>query len=188
MSITIEEVERDVAVVLARHGMTKAQFFDDGSANELFETELRDLWLMTENFYNGFRRGEPEVNEMFPTIPTEHDVFSYEVFVPWDKPQVKERPRFANGRVYTPKKTLDAEKLIAEHWREYGLPKVDQPCEVELEFSNDGINVLIASCPDYVNRKLRGDLDNYVKIVLDALNDVAYTDDKHVVHIEARKL
>jgi Holliday junction resolvase RusA-like endonuclease len=83
---------------------------------------------------------------------------------------------------------LDAEKLIAEHWREYGLPKIDQPCEVELEFSNDGINVLIASCPDYVNRKLRGDLDNYVKIVLDALNDVAYTDDKHVVHIEARKL
>jgi cyclopropane fatty-acyl-phospholipid synthase-like methyltransferase len=36
--------------------------------------------------------------------------------------------------------------------------------------------------------KLRGDIDNYAKSVLDGLNGVAYTDDKQIVSLELRKL
>jgi Holliday junction resolvase RusA-like endonuclease len=35
--------------------------------------------------------------------------------------------------------------------------------------------------------KLRGDLDNYVKSLLDGLNGVAYEDDKQVVNLKAFK-
>ena len=36
--------------------------------------------------------------------------------------------------------------------------------------------------------KLRGDIDNYAKSILDGLNGVAYTDDKQIVSLELRKL
>jgi Holliday junction resolvase RusA-like endonuclease len=35
--------------------------------------------------------------------------------------------------------------------------------------------------------KLRGDVDNYVKSLLDGLNGVAYDDDKQIVNLKAFK-
>jgi len=37
-------------------------------------------------------------------------------------------------------------------------------------------------------KTLRGDLDNYVKLTLDALNEVAWDDDGQVVRINASKV
>jgi len=37
-------------------------------------------------------------------------------------------------------------------------------------------------------KTLRGDLDNYVKLTLDALNGVAWEDDRQVVRISAVKV
>ena len=36
-------------------------------------------------------------------------------------------------------------------------------------------------------KRLRGDIDNYAKSVLDALNGVAYKDDKQIVRLDLEK-
>ena len=115
-----------------------------------------------------------------------------EVALEW-KPQVKERPRFvrATGRAYTPKKTLDAENdlrtqflaAVPENWYAY----ID-PCHVEWTFTNSHVGVVLREHPDYEQRQLRGDLDNYVKLASDALNGVLFDDDKRVVSSHAVKL
>jgi Holliday junction resolvase RusA-like endonuclease len=47
------------------------------------------------------------------------------------------------------------------------------------------MNVQIISVKE--ESKLRGDVDNYVKSLLDGLNGVAYDDDKQVVNLHAYK-
>jgi len=36
--------------------------------------------------------------------------------------------------------------------------------------------------------KLRGDIDNYQKLIMDALNEEAWTDDRQVVEVQVVKL
>jgi|SaaInlV_125m_DNA_1040241.scaffolds.fasta_scaffold65160_2 Holliday junction resolvase RusA-like endonuclease len=112
-----------------------------------------------------------------------------EVALEW-KPQVKERPRFANGRVYTPKKTLHAEEDLrraflhaAPDWVPYY-----EPCHVEWTFTNSHVGIVLRSHSDYEQRQLRGDLDNYVKMASDAMNGVLFDDDKRVVRAGSVKL
>jgi Holliday junction resolvase RusA-like endonuclease len=113
-----------------------------------------------------------------------------DVTLPWT-PQVKERPRFTKGgRVYTPKRTLDAEATLVTLFRD-SVPDwdpFDQTCRVEWAFSNDQLGILLRAWPNYLNRKLRGDLDNYMKLASDALNGVLYTDDRLIVSTAAVKL
>ena len=104
------------------------------------------------------------------------------------RPHPKERPRMAkSGHVYTPPKTLEAEKKIAEA---YTGPMYDCPVHVNLFFDIDGCAVSIEplDIPADEVSKLRGDLDNYAKTVMDALNGVAWIDDKQVMKLTAIKL
>ena len=41
--------------------------------------------------------------------------------------------------------------------------------------------------PDEPDSKLRGDVDNYIKSVSDALNGVAYEDDRQIHKLSGRK-
>ncbi|WP_276914074.1 RusA family crossover junction endodeoxyribonuclease [Aneurinibacillus aneurinilyticus] len=95
----------------------------------------------------------------------------YRFTVP-SRPRPKGRPRFGrNGRAYTPADTLKYEKLIRETAESAGVTPLE---------SNDihfAVNV-------YFRNKTHGDVDNYVKIAQDALNKVAYNDDKQIKHIE----
>lgn len=87
------------------------------------------------------------------------------------KPRVKERPRFGRGKVYTTKRTSDFEKHIKQECCLAGFKPIEGFVKLTL----------------VVSGKLRGDVDNYLKAVGDALNGVAYSDDKNVVWIDAKK-
>lgn len=103
---------------------------------------------------------------------------TYSIFIP-GRPVPKGRPRFGNGRTYTPVKTQKEEQRIA---LAYKGPCYTGAVSITLNFW--------FSRPK-TNRKefmtQRPDLDNTVKIVTDALNGKAYVDDQQVVEIKASK-
>lgn len=88
------------------------------------------------------------------------------------RPRPKGRPRFGRGgRAYTPPDTLKYEKEIRSVAETAGITPIE---------SND-IHFVVNV---YFRNKTHGDVDNYVKIAQDALNKVAYNDDKQIKHIE----
>ena len=99
-------------------------------------------------------------------------------------PVPKGRPRLAGGHVFTPKKTHDAENyirsMVKRSWKSVPLMG---PVSLVIRFwfhkPKHGKHATpIAS----------GDLDNYLKTVMDALNKLVYEDDRQVVHVDASKL
>lgn len=108
------------------------------------------------------------------------------VFVP-SKPVPKGRPRMTRrGRVFTPQTTLDAEAIIREAWTGECY---DGLVVLTCEFSPEGTRFTVNPVSDKTTKpsKLRGDLDNYVKLLMDGLNGKAWLDDKQVVTIIAVK-
>lgn len=104
-------------------------------------------------------------------------------------PRAKQRPRtaFKNGRArtFTPRETLAAEAALAAQW--VGQPE-EGPVEVYLILSDTDVDVTVVRCAEGASPKLRrGDVDNYVKLICDALNGVAWKDDRQIVTIYARK-
>lgn len=109
---------------------------------------------------------------------------AYNFFVP-SKPIPKGRPRLGRrGRVFTPQTTLDAEAIIASL---YEGPLYEGPVKIVVVFSTEGTNISISQC-DTEPSKLRGDIDNYLKLLMDGLNGVAWEDDKQVHHVVVHKL
>lgn len=91
------------------------------------------------------------------------------------EPVSKERPRVVAGRTFTPTKTKDAEWLIAwAYLAERAGGSMDGSFKVACEF--------------HCGTKRRRDVDNMLKLVLDALNGVAYDDDHQVVEVSAIKV
>ena len=113
------------------------------------------------------------------------------------KIQPKQRPKFARIggfiRTYTPKATLDYQKLVADSYLEkYGNLK---PLEGALVME---INAFFNVPKSYSKKKKaelmgkpntqhNGDVDNIAKSVLDGLNGVAYDDDTIIYDLHTRK-
>ena len=107
------------------------------------------------------------------------------------RPKVKGRPRVTKtGHAYTPKDTLKYEQDFAAL---YKGPKFEtELLSVKLAFTSQGTELMIEPVQPNVNvdqpkGKLTGDIDNYAKAVLDALNGVAYKDDKQIVCLYVEK-
>jgi crossover junction endodeoxyribonuclease RusA len=101
------------------------------------------------------------------------------------KPTPKGRPRMTKtGHVYTPESTRRAEAAVRAA---YSGPKFEGLVSVILSISKDGVGLEIHELTPDNKSDLRGDLDNYAKTVLDALNGVAWEDDKQVTQINMRK-
>jgi len=101
------------------------------------------------------------------------------------KPKGKQRPRIGKWGAYTPKQTVEYEKYIRECFNEMNDGKwfkCDCAIMVEIKayFKEPKKNA-----GEYA--MTRTDCDNIAKIILDALNDVAYNDDKQVVGLVVEK-
>ena len=85
----------------------------------------------------------------------------------------KQRPRFGRGRAFTPAETRNWEEQFAWAFIErHGRPRLKCPVRVELLFGGVQANQ---------------DIDNLTKSCLDALNGIAFEDDRQVVELVARK-
>ena len=109
------------------------------------------------------------------------------------EPTGKGRPRFGNGRTFTPKKTRDYEVYVKECY-------IGQRGEI---FGEEPIDMTIKAfyrIPDSKPLRFKRsaklglelptkkpDVDNIVKIIMDSLNEVAYPDDKYIVSLLVTK-
>lgn len=105
------------------------------------------------------------------------------------KPQGKGRPRFARNVVYTPKQTLEYEKLIASC---YSGDMLQGPLFVDITaFFSVPKSYSKAMKKAIKNGEItptkKPDADNIGKVVMDALNGVAYEDDKQVIDLRVSK-
>lgn len=100
------------------------------------------------------------------------------------RPRPKGRPRFAKGRTYTPKETVDAEAQIAELWP--GPDTYEGPLAMAVTYHPNG--QLIDIRPTDVERAkgVRGDIDNLSKLSLDGCVAAGAFDDRQVVVLNLR--
>lgn len=100
-------------------------------------------------------------------------------------PIAKQRPRMHRGRAFTPQRTQDFEARVAAEW-----PKdktvMNNPCRVVIHLVAKSFTVEVIELEGDLP-KMRGDIDNYVKSILDGLNGVAFADDKQVLELEVHK-
>lgn len=101
------------------------------------------------------------------------------------EPVAKARPRMSKFGAYTPAKTRKAEKEIKEMAKHQMMmtksDTLDGPIIVAIEF--------ILKRPKKPTHPFpsRADLDNYAKLVCDALNEIAWKDDSQIVDLYLMK-
>lgn len=99
------------------------------------------------------------------------------------RPKAKERPRFANGHVYTPQGTRDFESVIANTARSAGCRPVKNPCVIAITATFKRPKGMKSF--EYCTK--RPDVDNLAKSVTDGMNGVAYADDAQIVELLVSK-
>lgn len=102
-------------------------------------------------------------------------------------PTPKARPRIANGHAFTPNKTRFAEEALREMMKADGalLYPHRQSLNVRLTFY---VVRPKSTAKELAFPHVRPDLDQYVKLVLDAGNGVLWFDDAQVVQLLAAKV
>lgn len=114
------------------------------------------------------------------------------------KVQAKQRPRLnlKNGRVYTPQPTLNYENFVKMCYVDYANQKGWTPFEkairAEIEVfmpipKSDTKKKKEAKLNGKIRPTVKPDNDNIAKSVLDALNGLAYGDDKQIVGLKVDK-
>lgn len=114
---------------------------------------------------------------------------SYTFEVP-GKPKGKDRPRFFNGHAYTPKETKDYEKLVSSNYRLNRKMEGELTVRILMYFKPPKSTPkykLSDMLKGYIRPRIKPDIDNVIKIILDGLNGKAWDDDKQVVEIFAAK-
>ena len=117
-------------------------------------------------------------------------------FIVEGEPQGKARPRFSrrSGTVYTPAKTAKYEKKIRQAFLDAGGKMIPEGSyaivimNAYFEIPKSYAKGKRLACERNINRPdKKPDIDNVLKVVLDALNKVAYEDDKQVTEVICRK-
>lgn len=112
-------------------------------------------------------------------------------------PKGKGRPKFTRqGNAYTPRDTKDYEDLVKLIYRrEYGMFKFSAEKALDLRIrafypipKSDSKALRMKKFKNEVRpNNIKPDIDNVVKIICDALNGVAFSDDTQIVDQQARK-
>ena len=114
-------------------------------------------------------------------------------------PKGKQRPRICkvNGCsvAYTPKQTIEYERLVRASYTAVSKAKFERNLPLEISI------LALFPIPKYVSRKtkelmLNGrlfptkkpDADNIIKVILDALNGLAYRDDSQICRVYFEKM
>lgn len=99
----------------------------------------------------------------------------------------KQRPRFANGIVYTPKDTINYENWVKTCFMKDNTPETFRHFENPLMMIIDAYFVKPKSNKSPEPTTVRLDVDNIGKAVADSLNGIAYKDDKQIISMTVRK-
>lgn len=102
------------------------------------------------------------------------------------KPRVKPRPRLSRNRAYTPEWAMEYERAVGAEWELQQWEPFEGPVTVDIEYFKTGSLITVGEYHEDV-KGIRGDLDNFIKASLDALNSIAWLDDKQVMQIGAAK-
>ena len=110
------------------------------------------------------------------------------------KPKGKTRPRFARGgkNTYTDRATKEYEEAVAEaFWQaggtmgNYGAMKIRAYYLIPQRTRKD---ILLGMQEERIRPAKKPDLDNVLKIIMDALIGVAYEDDNQIVQVFIEKI
>jgi Holliday junction resolvase RusA-like endonuclease len=113
-----------------------------------------------------------------------------------DTPTGKGRPRFGNGRAYTPANTINAEARVRAAWQAAGEPRIADgvpmralvECFLQRPATHYKQNGDLSAAGQRAARPLRKpDVDNAAKLVLDALEGYAYRADAAIVTLWVSK-
>jgi len=113
------------------------------------------------------------------------------------EPMGKQRPRFARvgnfTRTYTPKETASYENLVKLYYEGFGgeyfgtdtlRVEIDAQFSIPKSYSKKKREQAIN---EQIRPTTKPDCDNIAKIILDALNKIAFDDDKQVVELLVKK-
>lgn len=95
--------------------------------------------------------------------------------------------------IYTPKETVDHEKYIKiQYKRQKGVYFADKPLIMDIKvYTQIPKNVSKIQKEKMLDFSIlptkKPDLDNIAKLILDALNDTAYADDKQIIALSLQK-
>ena len=111
----------------------------------------------------------------------------YTITIPGE-PVAKARPRMTkHGHTYTPKKTVDYERMIQMLFQaKHGSPVLEVPIMLQLDLYFGIPKSRSKAARERMRQGLerpckRPDIDNCLKAVSDALNGIAYKDDSQIV-------
>ena len=109
------------------------------------------------------------------------------------KPQGKGRPRLSYGRIKTPEQTVMYENYIKLLYRSSIKTYFEGPIKLIIKAYYP---IAKSDSKKKKEQKLNGDIrpynikldiDNVVKVICDALNEIAYKDDTQIVELGTRK-
>lgn len=111
----------------------------------------------------------------------------YELTIPI-RAVTKGRPRLGRRRkAFTPAKTVEFETAIGQAWKS-AYPELEPlvgPLGCQITVMSNHIHVIVWELEESHRPKyIQGDVDNYVKSILDGLNTNAFVDDKQIHHFE----
>ena len=140
------------------------------------ERARRELEGLIDRFPPAARTFAESISEVVVTIPI--------------RPVPKGRPRIGRGgHAFTPQKTRDYEAAVSKIMRQAmtGRAQIQGPVRVSIQINPSGVVAVFSPIHGHTGSKLRGDVDNYAKAIMDAANGIIFADDKQVMRIEAEK-